>query len=245
VQFNYNSTRRPQSPAIPISALRISRPYPSFQRLASSLQNLIANLELEFRVSPIRINELKLSNRKFSAISSFLPRVADRESQATEFLIANTRLTSELSGKDSSRLQISNRERMAICHRAFLAFSSFEPPAPPEALAAVACPSWRAANRYTGIRNRNNAYRFSHFQFHNRYKTRLLRPGSFSGMRALHPPWRNSIFQLNSERPTKTQLRSESSEWYHPSPPWSILEATHREIRISSLVQEGALTWGT
>jgi len=115
-----------------------------------------------------------------------LPRSADREPQATEFLIANTRLKSELSGKDSSRLQISNRERIAIFHRVFLAFSSFEPPAPPEALAAVACPSWRAANRY-----------------------------------------------------------SESSEWYHPSPPWSILEATHREIRISSLVQEGALTWGT
>jgi hypothetical protein len=109
--------------------------------------------------------------------------------------IANTRLKSELSGKDSSRLQISNRERMAIFHRAFLAFSSFKPPAPPEALAAVACPSRRAANRYTGIRYRNNAYRFSHFQFHNRHKTRLLRPGSFSGMRALHLPWRNSIFQ--------------------------------------------------
>jgi hypothetical protein len=272
VRINYNSTRRPPSPAIPISALRISRPYPSFRRSASSLQNLIANLELEFRVSPIRINELKFSNRKFSAILTkvrgfipsvnafkvmsvplalshprkpLLPRSADREPQATVILIANRRLKSELSGKDSSRLQISNRERMAIFHRAFLAFSSFEPPAPPEALAAVACSSWRAANRYTGIRNRNNAYRFSRFQFHNRYKTCLLRPGSFSGMRALHPPWRYSIFQLNSERPTKSQLRSESSEWYHPSPPWSILEATHREIRISSLVQEGALTWGT
>ena len=188
MRISYNSTRRPPSPAIPISALRISRPpYPSFQRSASILQNLIANLELEFRVSPIRINELKFSNRKFSAILTkvrrfilsvnvfkvmpvplalshprkpLLPRSADREPQATELLIANTRLKSGLSGKDSSRLQISNRERMTIFHRAFLAFSSFEPPAPPEALAAVACSSGRAANRYTGIRNRNNANRF-------------------------------------------------------------------------------------
>jgi hypothetical protein len=92
---------------------------------------------------------------------------------------------------------------MAIFYCAFLAFSSFEPPAPPEALAAVACPSWRAANRYTGIRNRNNAYRFGHFQFHNPYKTRLLRPGSFSEMRTLHPPWRNPIFQQTASGPPR------------------------------------------
>ena len=273
MRINYNSTRRPPSPAIPISALRISRPYPSFQRSASSLQNLIANLELEFRVSPIRINELKFSNRKFSAILTkvrgfipsvnafklmsvplalshprkpLLPRSADREPQARVILIANTRLKSELSARDSSRLQISNRERMAIFHRAFLAFCSFEPPAPAEALAAVACPSRRAANRYTGIRNRNNnAYRFSHFQFHNRYRTRLLRSRKFQRDAGFAPAVAEFDFPTNSERPTKTQLRSESSEWYHPPPPWSILEATHREIRISSLVQEGALTWGT
>jgi len=142
---------------------------------------------------------------------ALLPRSADREPQATVILIANTRLKSELSGKDSSRLQISNRERMAIFHRAFLAFSSFEPPAPPEALAAVACSSWRAANRYTGIRNRNNAYRFSHFQFHNRHKTRLLRPGSFSGMRALHPPWRNSIFQQTASGPPRLNFGANRS----------------------------------
>lgn len=68
VRINYNSTRRPPSPAIPISALRISQPNSGFQRPASSLQFLIANLELKFRVSPIRINELKFSNRKFFAI---------------------------------------------------------------------------------------------------------------------------------------------------------------------------------
>jgi hypothetical protein len=239
VRINYNSTRRPPSPAIPISALRISRPFPSFQRSASSLQNLIANLELEFRVRPIRINELKFSNRKFSAILTkargfipsvnafkvmsvplalshprkpLLPRSADREPQATVVLIANTRLKFELSSKDSSRLQISNRERMAIFHRAFLAFSSFEPPAPPEALAAVACPSWRAANRYTGIRNRNNnAYRFSHFQFHNRYRTRLLRSRKFQRDAGFASAVANSIFQQTASGPPRLNFGANRS----------------------------------
>jgi hypothetical protein len=258
VRINYNSTRRPPSPAIPISALRLALRTASanegesrvlcssFQRSASSLQNLIANLELEFRASPIRINELKFSNRKFSAILTkvrefipsvnafkvmsvplalshprkpLLPRSADREPQATVILIANARLKSQLSGNDSSRLQISNRERMAIFHRAFLAFSRFEPPVPPEAWAAVACPSWRAADRYTGIGNRNHAYRFSHFQFHNRYKTRLLRSQRFQRDASIASAVAELDFPTNSEQPTKTQLRSESSEWYHPSPP--------------------------
>ncbi len=33
---------------------------------------LIANLELDFKLSPIRINDLKFSNRKFSAIFQFI-----------------------------------------------------------------------------------------------------------------------------------------------------------------------------
>ena len=70
----------------------------SLQPLIPRLQNLIANLELEFRVNPIRINDLEFSNRKFFAISSFLTCAAHRESQATEFLIENARLNSELSG---------------------------------------------------------------------------------------------------------------------------------------------------
>jgi hypothetical protein len=60
------------------------------------------------------------SFRKWSSLVAriilrdFLVSAADRERQDTEFLIANTRLEFELSAKDSSRLQISNRERIAI-----------------------------------------------------------------------------------------------------------------------------------
>ena len=87
-------------------------------------QNLIANLELEFRVNPIRITELEFSNRKFLAISSFLNRATNRESHAAEFLIENARLKSELSGNDSSRLQISNRERIGVSCSAALSKST-------------------------------------------------------------------------------------------------------------------------
>jgi hypothetical protein len=86
----------------------------SLHALLPSPQNLIANLELEFRITPIRITSLQFSNRKFFAISSFLDRVAYRNSQATKVLIENARLNSELTGKDSNRLQISNRERIEV-----------------------------------------------------------------------------------------------------------------------------------
>ncbi len=94
----------------------------SLQPLLPCLQNpwppvggrLIANLELEFRINHIRINELKFSNRKFLAISAFPTRSAHRESRATEFLIENARLNFGLSGNDSSHLQISNRERIGV-----------------------------------------------------------------------------------------------------------------------------------
>jgi hypothetical protein len=61
----------------------------SLQALLPSPQNLIANLELEFRVNSIRINELKFSNRKFLAVLSFLSDATNRELQTAEFLIEN------------------------------------------------------------------------------------------------------------------------------------------------------------
>ena len=96
----------------------------SLQPLIPRLQNLIANLELEFRVTPIRINKLQFSNRKFFAISAFPNRAAYRKSQATKVLIENARLNSELTGKDSNRLQISNRERIDVSCSAALSQSS-------------------------------------------------------------------------------------------------------------------------
>jgi hypothetical protein len=75
---------------------------------------LIANLELEFSVNPIRITKLEFSNRKFFAILSLPTGATNLESQATEFLIENARLESDPRGKDFNRLQISNRERMGF-----------------------------------------------------------------------------------------------------------------------------------
>ena len=108
-----------------------TNPFPdvpsSLQPVVPRLQNLIANLELEFRVTPIRINKLQFSNRKFFAISSALNRAARRKSQATKVLIENARLNSELTGKDSNRLQISNRERIEVSCSAALSQSRLQP----------------------------------------------------------------------------------------------------------------------
>ena len=110
-------SNRHKPPLLHLDAACISRfavVSSSLQPLLPRLQNLIANLELEFRVNPIRITKLQFSNRKFLAISAFPTRSAHRESRATEFLIENARLNSKLSGKDSSHLQISNRERIGV-----------------------------------------------------------------------------------------------------------------------------------
>jgi hypothetical protein len=48
---------------------------------ARDLEFLIANLELEFHISPIRISNLKFSNRKFFAIFSLKPD-GDRKPRA-------------------------------------------------------------------------------------------------------------------------------------------------------------------
>src|ERR1700722_2273070 len=112
VRIIYNSTRPPPSPANSVSVCH-SRLHSSVQRPPSRLQFLIANLELEFRVSAIRINELKFSNRKFLAIlrppfwilSSFELQVPSLQN-----LIENTPLRFRLTHTKI----ISNRERMAI-----------------------------------------------------------------------------------------------------------------------------------
>src|ERR1700758_5558480 len=107
----------PPSPAIPVSALRTSWPHSSFQHPVSSLQNLIANLELKLHVSPIRINELRFSNRKFLAIlrsASRIPSLLEPQGSGFESLIENAGLRSRLSPSRISHVEISDRERMAI-----------------------------------------------------------------------------------------------------------------------------------
>jgi hypothetical protein len=118
VRIIYNSTRPPPSPANPVSACH-SRLHSSVQRQPSSPQFLIANLELEFRLSAIRINELKFSNRKFLAILRPSFRILSRfelQVPSLQNLIENTPLRFRLTHTKISLLEISNRERMAISH---------------------------------------------------------------------------------------------------------------------------------
>jgi alkylated DNA nucleotide flippase Atl1 len=85
---------------------------------------LIANLELTLGVSPIGINDLLISNRKYLAIfrsrrcgAAFpLLSLPGFRPQAPSFqnLIENPRLEAKLNPRKISELQISNRERMAV-----------------------------------------------------------------------------------------------------------------------------------
>jgi|HubBroStandDraft_4_1064222.scaffolds.fasta_scaffold610956_1 hypothetical protein len=119
VRINDNSAQCPSSAANLISTVLIANADPSSIGILSDQREsngllLIANLELNFHVNPIGINELKFSNRKFLAISSSLVRAADLKPQVMEFLIENARLRFGLTHTKISSLQISNRERIAI-----------------------------------------------------------------------------------------------------------------------------------
>jgi hypothetical protein len=88
-------------------------------------------------------------------------------------LIANPRLESKLTSKDSSSLQISNRERMAISRRAFSGFPSFKPltSRPQNLIVTLELEFPVTRTKQPGNQNPN------------RYKTPLLRPGLISGTR--------------------------------------------------------------
>jgi hypothetical protein len=117
VRIIYNSTRPPPSPANSVSVCHSQQLHSSVQRPPSRLQFLIANLELEFRVSAIRINELKFSNRKFLAIlrpSFWILSSFELQVPSFQNLIENTPLRFRLTHTRISLLEISNRERMAV-----------------------------------------------------------------------------------------------------------------------------------
>ena len=125
VRISGDSIRCPPSAANLISAVLIANADASSIGILSDQREskgllLIANLELEFRVSPIRISELKIPNRKFSTILC-PPLDFQRSSQGSLRapghlwrLIENARLRSHVSPSRISQLEISNRERMAI-----------------------------------------------------------------------------------------------------------------------------------
>jgi hypothetical protein len=104
-------------------------------RCPSVFTFLTANLKLEFRVIPIRVTDLKFSNRKFFAISCVEePRVypgargfhpappssrpcllaTHHSSLATAFLIETPRLEFPATPTKQSLLQISNRDKNAL-----------------------------------------------------------------------------------------------------------------------------------
>jgi hypothetical protein len=80
---------------------------------------LIANLELEFHVNPIRINELKFPNRKYFAIFRVRPRHFVASSLATAFLIETPRLEFPATPTKQRPMADSNRDRSGVFGFAF------------------------------------------------------------------------------------------------------------------------------
>ena len=76
MESNKKSEKRQRNPGLPGKTGLARALYSSFQNswpstrqvLSPALSVLIANLELEFHVSPLRITDLKFSNRKFFTI---------------------------------------------------------------------------------------------------------------------------------------------------------------------------------
>jgi hypothetical protein len=142
VSFTDNSRGRNQSAPRSrfahqnLSASAVTLPKaPISCRCPSVFTFLIANLELEFLVSPIRITDLKFSNRKFFAIScpkeprvypgalGFQPAppssrpcllATHPSSLATAFLIETPRLEFHATPTKQSPLPISNRDKNAL-----------------------------------------------------------------------------------------------------------------------------------
>ena len=91
---------------------------------------LIANLELESRLTYRKLSPLKISNRKFLAIfylashSALACPAEDHRRRVTEFLIANARLEFPANHTKQSTATKSNRERIAIFHLAFRALAT-------------------------------------------------------------------------------------------------------------------------
>jgi hypothetical protein len=95
--------------------------------LSNALQFLIANLELEFELSPKRISNLKISNRKFMTIfqsenwaaSEFRrhrrPNFWKKTARSPKFLIGTIDISEKHSNYRKHRpKQISNRHKIAV-----------------------------------------------------------------------------------------------------------------------------------
>jgi hypothetical protein len=102
----------------------------SFEPQASSLQNLIANLELEFELSHRKESPLKISNRKYFAIFSLAPSAClcvgsntlpGATTRSSTFLIYGSAIRIAHKYQQTRHLQISNRQRnrtFSVCQTA-------------------------------------------------------------------------------------------------------------------------------
>jgi hypothetical protein len=86
---------------------------------------LIANLELESRLTYRKLSPLRISNRKFFALFYLASHLAlscpaeDHRRRVAQFLIANARLEFPASPTKQSTATKSNRERIPTFHLAF------------------------------------------------------------------------------------------------------------------------------
>jgi hypothetical protein len=95
----------------------------SHQPCAAPTHFLIANLELEMNVNPIRINELKFPNRKYFAIFRIgLKRLSGNPLPST-FLIETPRLKSLATPRKQRLSADSNRDRNGLFGPAFRSHS--------------------------------------------------------------------------------------------------------------------------
>src|SRR6201987_495990 len=91
MKSNKKAEKRQRNPGLPGKTGLARALHSSFQNswpstrqvLSPALSVLIANLELEFHVSPLRITDLKFSNRKFFTIFSPGPRGSSHASRGS------------------------------------------------------------------------------------------------------------------------------------------------------------------
>ncbi len=124
---NHSKPRRPTPPPVSVAQalLPVRICYAETEELASlalslTIEFLIANLELEFRLTHRKLSPLKISNRKYSAIfypgfRAHSPLASSKEASPPTFLIA-TFTNSEIDSSNckQTRKQISNRNKSAI-----------------------------------------------------------------------------------------------------------------------------------
>ena len=122
-------------------------------------------------------------------------------------LIENARLRSKLSRNDSSQLQISNRERMAISPRIVLCLSSFEPQAP-SFQTLIANPELEF--HLTGCKT--NHIQFSNRKFFTVFHCSFSGPGSSRPITHHCPPNRDTAIKISRNPNKRTAVQNSNRD---------------------------------